>query len=54
MRDPETIGDTLCVVDILPGAAGASLLHRCAMVVELQCDAHHIIARLFQQGRSDG
>ncbi|MNE40344.1 hypothetical protein D3C80_1343550 [compost metagenome] len=52
--DADQFGGQTGVVDVLPGAAGALLLERRAVVVELQGDADHVIAGLGQQGGDDG
>jgi hypothetical protein len=51
--DADRLGRHARVEDVLTGAAGALLGQGDAMVVELQGDPDHIIAGLFQQGRSD-
>jgi hypothetical protein len=42
------------VANVLTGAAGARLLNRRTVVVELQRYAHHVIASALQQGRGHG
>ena len=52
--DGDGLGGGAGVQDILAGAAGALLLHRRAVVVELQGDAHHVVAGALEQGGGDG
>ena len=52
VRDAHRLGRGACVVDILAGAAGALLLDRRAVIIELQRHAHDIVAGAGQQGRS--
>ncbi len=52
--DADGLGGGAGVEDVLAGAAGALLLHRRAMVVELQGDADHVIAGALEQGGGDG
>ncbi|MNJ34845.1 hypothetical protein D3C77_295710 [compost metagenome] len=54
VRDADQVGGQASVVDVLTGAAGALLLQRFAVVVELERHAHHVIARLVQKGGDDG
>ncbi len=42
------------VEDVLAGAAGPLPLDRRAVIVELQGDAHDVVARPLEQGRGDG
>jgi len=52
MRDAETLGDLLGIVNVLPGAARTRPLHRRAMVIELERDADHFgAAALGKRGR---
>jgi hypothetical protein len=44
MRDVELGCHAPRVMDILTGAAGAFVPRRFAVIVKLECDAHHIIA----------
>ena len=53
VRDGEPLGHLAGVGDILAGAAGAGLPGRDALVVELQGDAHHVVALLLQERRRD-
>ncbi len=54
MRHAESLGDVARVVDVLAGAAGTGLADGDAVVIELEGDAHDVIALLLQQGRGDG
>ncbi|MND74849.1 hypothetical protein D3C80_664530 [compost metagenome] len=54
VRNADQFGGQTGVVDVLTGAAGALLLERGAVVIELQRDADHVIAGLGQQGGDDG
>ncbi len=51
MGNAEPIGHAACIMDILPRAARARLVHRRAMIIKLQRDADHLIAIAGQQGR---
>ncbi len=53
VRDAQGLGRHAGVQDILAGAAGALLGQGRAVVVELQGDAHHVIARTLEQGCGD-
>ena len=53
VRDGEPLGDLAGVLDVLAGAAGAGLADGDAMVIELQGDAHDVVALLLQQRRRD-
>ncbi len=46
--------DAACIVNVLPGAAGALPPDRLAMIVKLQGDAHDVISRRLQQGCCHG
>jgi len=54
MRNADEVGDTARVVNILTGAAGALALDRLAVIVELQRDAHDVVALLLQKRGRDG
>ena len=54
MRNAQRLGDAPRVVDVLTRTARTLFLQRCAMIVELQRHADHIIAGIFQQGCDDG
>ena len=49
VRDAETIGDLAGVLDVLASAAGTLLADGGAVIVELQRDAHDVIALLLQE-----
>jgi hypothetical protein len=51
---PRHLGRQAGVVDVLAGAAGALLLQRRAVVIELQRHADDVVAGLVQQRRDDG
>ncbi len=53
MRDAETVGHLAGIADVLAGATGALLADRDAMIVELQCDAHDLVALLLEQRGRD-
>jgi len=54
VRDADGVGGRARIVDVLAGAAGALLLNRRTVVVELQGDAHHVVAGAGQQGGGHG
>ncbi len=54
MGDADMVGDPARVVDVLAGAAGSGLNHRFPVVVELERDAHHVIALIGEHGGGDG
>src|SRR6516164_3925809 len=55
VRDADSFGDVARVVDVLARAAGALAMGRCAVVVELQRDADHVVTlRLQQRSRRRG
>ena len=55
MGNTDPLGDVARVVDVLPGAACALAVGRCAVIVKLQRDADDVIAlRLQQRGRHRG
>src|SRR3979411_602049 len=49
MRNPDPLGDIACVVDVLPGAAGALAMGGGTMIVKLQRDTDDVVALRFQQ-----
>ena len=49
MRDAQLVGHPPGVMDVLAGAARALAAHRGAMVVKLQRDPDHLVARLREQ-----
>jgi hypothetical protein len=53
MGNGKTLGDALGVVDVLARTAGALLLHGLAVIVELQRDAHDVVALARQQRGDD-
>ena len=53
VRDGEPVGDLAGIGNILAGAAGAGLARGDALVVELQGDAHDVVALLLQERRRD-
>ena len=52
--DAHGVGGRARIMDVLAGAAGALLLDGLAVVVELQGDAHHLIAGPSQEGGGHG
>src|SRR5262249_43462638 len=50
VRNADALRDTAGVVDILTRATGAFAMHSCAMVVELQRHADHVVALRLEQG----
>ncbi len=53
MRKAHLLGHPAGVVDVAPGAAGALLGQRRAVVVELERHAHHVVALVGQHRRDD-
>ena len=53
MRKAHRLGDTAGVVDIAAGTAGTLLRERCAVIVELQRHADHIVALRGKLGGND-
>src|SRR3984957_7456749 len=53
MRNAEAGGYGTGIMDVAAGAAGALAVGRCALIVELERDADHVIAGLRQQRRRD-
>ena len=49
----EPVGDLAGIGNILAGAAGAGLARGDALVIELQGDAHDVVALLLQERRRD-
>jgi hypothetical protein len=54
MRNAYMIGHPARIVDVLAGAAGSGTHHRLSMVIELERDAHHVIAFIGKNGGGDG
>ena len=54
VRKADRIGDAARVVNVLSGAARARLVHRRAVVIELQRDADDVVALARQHRRDDG
>ena len=54
VRNVQALGGGARVMDVLARAAGALLLDRRAVIVELQGHAHHVVAGLGQQGGGHG
>ena len=54
MGNAERRSDAAGIVNVLARTAGALAAHRFAMIVKLQRDADHIIARCLQQRGGDG
>ena len=54
MWNAERSGGAAGIMDVLPRTARSLALYRRTMVVELQRDAHHLEARLLEQGGRDG
>lgn len=53
MGNPEPLGDRARILDVAPGAAALAVAADRALVVKLQCHAHHLEAQAVQQGGSD-
>ena len=53
MRNTDALGHGARVMDIAAGAARTLAMRRRAMVVKLQRDADHVVARVRQQRRGD-
>ena len=51
MGKTDSVRHRLGVLDILTRAAGLGFLHSLPMIIQLQGDAHHVIALFMQQGR---
>ena len=54
VRDAERVGHPARVVNVLAGAAGSLAMGRGAVVVELERDAHDLVALLREKGRHHG
>jgi hypothetical protein len=50
MRNADALRDAAGIVDVLARATGALAMHRCAVVVELQRHADHVVAFRLEQG----